>query len=114
MFFEATSRWDSTYDGLLVNFNKRLSHNFAMEFSYTFSHTIDDGPNPSFVLIPQDSTDLQAERGNSADDVRHRFVGNGTVSTPKEWNMLLREFDVQYHSDFAIAVMVHEISRALT
>ncbi len=92
VFFEATSRWDSVYDGLLVNFNKRLTHNFALEFSYTFAHSIDDGPNPSFVLIPQDSGNLQAERGNSADDIRHRFVGNATVSAPHAWNVALRDF----------------------
>jgi Carboxypeptidase regulatory-like domain/TonB dependent receptor len=93
VFFEATSRWDSVYDGLLVNFNKRLTHNFAVEFSYTFAHSIDDGPNPSFVLIPQDSNNLREERANSADDVRHRFVGNATVSSPKTWNVAVRDFE---------------------
>jgi hypothetical protein len=92
VFFEATSRWDSVYDGLLVHFNKRLAHNFAYELNYTWSHSIDDGPNPSFVLIPQDSKDFRAERANSADDVRHRFVGNGSVSTPTNWNIFARDF----------------------
>src|SRR4029077_13578277 len=55
VYFEATSRWDSQYDGLLINLNKRLSHNFSFGASYTWSKSIDDGPNPSFVLIPQDS-----------------------------------------------------------
>ena len=92
VFFEATSRWDSVYDGLLVNMNKRLTNNFAVELSYTFAHSIDDGPNPSFVLIPQVSNDLRGERANSADDVRHRFVGNATLMAPKTWNALLRNF----------------------
>jgi hypothetical protein len=92
VFFEATSRWDSVYDGLLINLNKRLSHNFSYGISYTYSHSIDDGPNPSFVLIPQDSQNLRAERASSADDVRHRFVGNATLSSPKNWNVLLRDF----------------------
>ncbi|MGH9684260.1 MAG: TonB-dependent receptor [Candidatus Acidiferrales bacterium] len=96
VFFEATSKWDSVYDGLLVNFNKRLSHNFSYEISYTYSHSIDDGPNPSFVLIPQDSNggNFRSERANSADDLRHRFVGNAIVETPKSWNMLLRGFSL--------------------
>ena len=92
VFFEATSRWDSVYDGLLVNMNKRLTHNFSVEISYTYAHSIDDGPNPSFVLIPQDSDNLRAERANSADDVRHRFVGNATLMAPKQWNPILRDF----------------------
>ncbi|MFZ0735495.1 MAG: carboxypeptidase regulatory-like domain-containing protein [Candidatus Acidiferrales bacterium] len=92
VFFEATSRWDSVYDGLLVNMRKRLSHNFMAEISYTYAHSIDDGPNPSFVLIPQDTGNLRDERASSADDVRHRFVANGTVSAPKDWNVMLRDF----------------------
>ena len=30
VYFEADSLWNSNYDGLLVNFNKRMSHHFAI------------------------------------------------------------------------------------
>jgi hypothetical protein len=94
IYFEATSRWDSQYDGLLININKRLSHNFAYGISYTFSKSIDDGPNPSFVLIPQDSQNFRAERALSSDDVRQRLVLNGTLSTPRTWNVFARDFQL--------------------
>jgi hypothetical protein len=93
IYFEATSRWDSQYDGLLININKRLSHHFSYGISYTWSKSIDDGPNPSFVLIPQDSQNFRAERADSSDDVRQRLVLNGTVTTPKEWNAFGRNFE---------------------
>jgi Carboxypeptidase regulatory-like domain/TonB dependent receptor len=92
IYFEATSRWDSVYDGLLFNVNRRLAHNFAFGISYTLSKTIDDGPNPSFVLIPQDSQNFRAERALSSDDVRNRVVINGTLTTPKTWNVFGRDF----------------------
>jgi hypothetical protein len=92
VFFEATSRWDSVYTGLLVNLNKRLTHNFSYQISYTYAHSIDNGPNPSFVLIPQDSANFDAERANSADDVRHRFVANAIFTSPATWNVALRDF----------------------
>ncbi len=92
IYFEATSRWDSQYDGLLVNVNKRLSHNFSYGISYTWAKSIDNGPNPSFVLIPQDSQNFRAERALSSDDVRNRVVVNGTVTTPKTWNVVGRDF----------------------
>jgi len=92
VFFEAASRWDSVYDGLLVSLTRRLSHNISYAISYTFSHSIDNGPNPSFVLIPQDSGNFREERANSADDVRHRVVGNATFASPTNWNLLLRNF----------------------
>ncbi len=92
IYFEATSRWDSQYDGLLINVNKRLAHHFSYGISYTWSKSIDDGPNPSFVLIPQDSQNFRAERALSSDDVRNRLVLNGTVTTPKEWNVFARDY----------------------
>jgi len=92
IYFEATSRWDSQYDGLLINVNRRLAHNFSYGISYTWAKSIDDGPNPSFVLIPQDSQNFRAERALSSDDVRNRLVVNGTVTTPKSWNPFARDF----------------------
>ena len=92
VYFEATSRWDSQYDGLLINVTKRLARNFSYGLSYTWSKTIDDGPNPSFVLIPQDSQNFREERALSSDDVRNRLVLNGTVTTPNTWNVFARDF----------------------
>jgi hypothetical protein len=92
VFFEARSSWDSVYDGLLVSMNKRMGNNFSFAISYTWSHSIDNGPNPSFVLIPQDSGNFHAERASSADDARHRFSGNAIFTSPKSWNVALRDF----------------------
>jgi Carboxypeptidase regulatory-like domain/TonB dependent receptor len=94
VYFEATSRWDSQYDGLLVNVNRRLTHNLSYGLSYTWSKTIDDGPNPSFVLIPQDSGNFREERALSSDDVRNRLVLNGTVTTPATWNIFARDYEL--------------------
>jgi hypothetical protein len=92
VFFEAKSGWDSVYDGLLINMNKRMTNNFSFAISYTWSHSIDNGPNPSFVLIPQDSGNFGRERASSADDARHRFTGNAIFSSPKNWNVIARDF----------------------
>ncbi|MGE5324250.1 MAG: TonB-dependent receptor, partial [Actinomycetota bacterium] len=66
VYFEAASRWNSEWNGLLVDYNKRMSHHFSGGISYTWSKGIDDGPNPSFVLIPQDSNNFRAERAISS------------------------------------------------
>jgi Carboxypeptidase regulatory-like domain/TonB dependent receptor len=92
VFFEAKSGWDSVYDGLLINMNKRMTNNFSFAIGYTWSHSIDNGPNPSFVLIPQDSGNFHAERASSADDARHRFTGNAIFTSPKNWNVAARDF----------------------
>jgi len=93
VFFEATSRWDSQFDGMFITVNRRVGHHIGFGLSYTFAKSIDDGPNPSFVLIPQDSDNLREERALSADDVRHRFVGNLTLTAPKNGEAFLRDWE---------------------
>ena len=92
--FEADSKWDSVWDGLLVNFNKRLNHHVGWGVSYTWSKGIDNGPNPSFVLIPQDSCCLNKERAVSADYVKHRFVANATFDGPTHVNHLVNNWEL--------------------
>jgi len=94
VYFEADSRWNSVWDGLLFNVNKRFSKHFSYGISYTWSKGIDDGPNPSFVLIPENSRRFDLERALSSDDVRHRFVGNATVSGPTGGNWLTRDWEL--------------------
>jgi hypothetical protein len=94
VYFEAASRWNSEWNGLLVNYNKRMTHHFSAGVSYTWSKGIDDGPNPSFVLIPQDSQNLKAERAISSDDVGQRFVLNATLDGPTNRNPFVNNFQL--------------------
>ncbi len=87
--FEADSKWDSQWDGLLVDFNKRLTNHIGWGMSYTWSKGIDNGPNPSFVLIPQDTCCFDRERAVSADYVAHRFVANATLQGPTHLNRIV-------------------------
>jgi hypothetical protein len=87
--FEADSKWDSQWDGLLINFNQRPKHHIGWGFSYTWSKGFDDGPNPSFVLIPQDSCCLNKERAVSSDSIAHRFVANAILVGPEHTNVVV-------------------------
>ncbi len=92
IYFEADSHWSSQYDGLLVNLNKRMSHHVGFGVSYTWSKGIDNGPNPSFVLVPEDITRMDLERAISSDNVAHHFVANMTLESPKTGNPLLKDW----------------------
>ena len=90
--FEADSKWDSQWDGLLVNFNRRMTHHVGFGISYTYSRGIDNGPNPSFVLIPQDSCCFDRERAISSDSNTHRFVGNAIFAGPTHLNRVVNNW----------------------
>lgn len=71
------SRGSSKYHSLQARLQQRLSSGLSMLASYTLAKSVDDGSNffpsagdPNF---PQNSYDLQAERGRSNFDVRHRL-----------------------------------------
>jgi hypothetical protein len=70
----------STYHGMTLSVNKRLSDEFELMASYTFSKTIDDASD--FDEQPQNPYNLHAERGLSRQDARNRFVVNSLFDLP--------------------------------
>jgi hypothetical protein len=72
---------NSLYNGLQVNIQQRLSHGIQIQGAYTYSHAIDNVNDPISAAtgnfnFPHNTFDLQAERGNSDFDIRHRGVIN--------------------------------------
>jgi outer membrane receptor protein involved in Fe transport len=71
----------SYYDGLAVQLQKRLSHNFQASVAYTWSHAIDLNQSSAtnnifFSTTPTSyaNGDFASEKGSAANDMRHRFV----------------------------------------
>jgi hypothetical protein len=72
---------NSSYNGLQINLQKHFAQGWQFQFAYTFSHAIDNVNDPLRPALgngnlPRNSFDLQAERGNSDFDIRHRAVIN--------------------------------------
>jgi hypothetical protein len=57
--------------------------NFNFTANYTYSHTIDNGNFTTFINLPVNQFDYGAERANSNQDARHRFVANVTAIAPQ-------------------------------
>ncbi|MFZ0636728.1 MAG: TonB-dependent receptor [Candidatus Acidiferrales bacterium] len=74
---------NSVYHGATLQLSQRLGSYFHLNANYTFSHTLDDGTFTTFVSTPQDLYDRSAERANSNQDVRQRFIANFTADAPK-------------------------------
>jgi len=75
---------DSTYQSGFIQLTKRLSHNFSVQTSYTFSKVIDSKPDQTQVVVgTDDSKQVEfptlpgLDRGRGASDINHRFVFAG-------------------------------------
>jgi hypothetical protein len=78
----------SSYQGLEVDVNHRVSHGLQFRGVYTFSKALDDGDNmntsvatnsPAFVANPSDPA---ADYGRASFDVRHSGVLNASYDLP--------------------------------
>jgi hypothetical protein len=65
----------STYHALQVETRKRYAQGYTLSVAYTWSHAIDDVSDVFLLggapILPQNSFNLRAERGNANFDVRH-------------------------------------------
>jgi hypothetical protein len=55
----------------------------SLTANYTYSHTIDNGNFTTFINLPVNQFDYKAERANSNQDGRHRFVTNFSATAPE-------------------------------
>ncbi len=72
---------NAVYHGGTITAIERIK-NFNMTANYTYSHAIDNGNFTTFINLPPNQFDYDAERSNSNQDVRHRFVMNFTATGP--------------------------------
>lgn len=86
-----TNQANSSYDGLQVQVQKRLSNNFQGQISYTFSKTIDNGIGVLNSLGdsrnggrtgPINPFDLNADKGISGLDARHLLSASAIIDLP--------------------------------
>jgi hypothetical protein len=99
------SSGSSNYDGMVVSFNQRATRWATMRLSYTLSKTIDNAGN-FFFSSPQNSFDVNDDRGLSDNDQRHRLVLSGTLEAPQQGQShgvarLLRGFQFGYIFTYA-------------
>ncbi len=83
--FESSGR--STYDGLQVSFEKRLTRDSQMLVSYTLSKHTNLADDIFSAFNPANSFDFEAERSPSLRDQRHRFVLSGLWRLPYDFQV---------------------------
>ena len=83
----------SNYEGMNAVFTQRMHHGLSMQWNYTWSHSLDQSNYSTGGGQIVNPNDWRADYGNSADDIRHRFVGNYVWQMPffrRSKNALLR------------------------
>jgi hypothetical protein len=93
---------NSVYHAGTFELRRRFANNYQFLASYTWSHSIDDSSDLQTLLLPQDVTNLRAERADSLFDQRHRFVFSGVATAPTAWRNS-SSFAERFFSDFTIA-----------
>ena len=108
----------SWYDAGYVNLRRRYSRGLSFLANYTFSKNLANAPDFRSPMdesaIPQNNSDLQAEKGPGC-DVRHRFALSSVLDIPAyrrtEWTRLLTQnwhfttiYQVQSGMPFTISV----------
>lgn len=71
----------SNYNSLQAVFSVRSMHGLTTQFSYTWSHNLDEVTQYRGQL-PQDSTNFKGDYGNSDFDTRNTFVGFANYEVP--------------------------------
>jgi hypothetical protein len=90
-FIWESSAGSSIMHAVTFRLRKRLTNGIAAGAAYTLSKSIDDASSigGSTGVVAQNDRDLQAERGLSSFDQRHRFSGDFTYELPfganKRW-----------------------------
>ena len=84
--FQMGNVYRSNYDALQVTLTSRNYHGLSMVAGYTYGHSLDAvGANWDFGYgagLPQDSTNVGREYGNSDFDIRQRFTLSFTYAIP--------------------------------
>lgn len=84
---DVMSAGTSTYHALIVQLNRRMSKNIQFNTNFTWSHALDFGQNnttftPNSGSSVLDPYNLNAEKGNSNQNVPRRFVFSAVVQSP--------------------------------
>jgi hypothetical protein len=74
LFVTTTNHGASDYEGLQLQYRRRLSRGLDASASYAWSHSIDNDSSDAFLMWAGAGTSLAGDRGSADFDLRHSFT----------------------------------------
>lgn len=111
---------NSSYNGLWISANKRMSRGLQFGAAYSWSHSIDNNSLSSaqnfqgFALFPQDSNNIANERGSSDFDARHHFNVSYLYQLPFKGHRWMEGWELAGSTTFQSGNPVNLISSSAT
>ena len=83
-FTYESSEGDSVFHAASIRFRKRMAKGIGLSATYIYSKSIDDASSigGGGVVVAQNPFDIEADRGLSSFDQRHKFTGSWTYDLP--------------------------------
>jgi outer membrane receptor protein involved in Fe transport len=92
---QVNSNSGANFNALQVSLRSSTWHGLSSQFAYAWSHNIDDASG--FYVAPQNSFNLDGDKGNAANDIRNHFaaylnyavpaLGHGPAFLTKGWEV---------------------------
>jgi len=82
----------SIYHGGTLSLRKNFTHHYSVLANYTYSKSIDISTDVQLGNTPYNYLNPGADRSRGDNDIKHRFTLAVLTETPKDWNLLLRDF----------------------
>jgi hypothetical protein len=78
---QLNSAASSSYNSLQISLRSSAWHGLTAQFAYAWSHNLDD--STAFNILPQDSSNLKGDWGNSNFDIRNHFSAYLNYAIPR-------------------------------
>jgi len=91
---QVESAGNSSYQGLWVTAEHRLSHGLQFNASYTWSKSLDYNSFSTGGIVGQDAYNLRGDRGLSDFDARNRFVISALYNLPWSGNQWVEGWEI--------------------
>ena len=108
VFALTTNHGSSDYEGLQVQYRRRVARGVQALASYSWSHSLDNDSSDSFLVWAGAGATERRDHSSSDFDLRHAFTGSLTWDAPHRFGGWSLDALFQARSAFPITVLVNE------